>query len=259
MHQMFAKLPDYDNDGGSDLYNTLNRHYTPAGRWLSPDPGGLKVVSLDDPQTWNMYAYARNNPTTLTDPTGLVVQGQNDPKGHAPYEPSPKSVAMESSQEEERQKEQQALTSLDVAQGQQSAGAVLDPVTDVAPPAPAPSPAPPPTIQPLPLGPLIFAGSLVVGAAEQLINRTTDAFVANQNDQIKYDATMSVVTVENAHKNKARPSTTQDHEEGEARKQRDRGGEAGDARRNKGGKSIVPRVRPDKYKGPWPPPGSSTY
>ncbi|MBZ5671182.1 MAG: hypothetical protein LAO04_15815 [Acidobacteriia bacterium] len=41
------------------------------GRWLSPDPGGLKVVHLDDPQTWNMYAYVRNNPTTFTDPSGL--------------------------------------------------------------------------------------------------------------------------------------------------------------------------------------------
>jgi RHS repeat-associated protein len=69
MHQTFAKLPDYDAE--TDQYNTLNRHYTPSGRWMSPDPGGLKVVRLDDPQTWNMYAYVRNNPTTLTDPTGL--------------------------------------------------------------------------------------------------------------------------------------------------------------------------------------------
>ena len=69
MHQTFAKLPDYDAE--TDEYNTLNRHYTPSGRWMSPDPGGLKVVRLDDPQTWNMYAYVRNNPTTLTDPTGL--------------------------------------------------------------------------------------------------------------------------------------------------------------------------------------------
>jgi RHS repeat-associated protein len=70
-HQTFAQLPDYDNDSGTDLYNTLNRHYTPMGRWLSPDPGGLDAVKLDDPQTWNMYAYVRNNPTTFTDPTGL--------------------------------------------------------------------------------------------------------------------------------------------------------------------------------------------
>jgi RHS repeat-associated protein len=77
-HQTFAQLPDYDNDSNSDLYNTLNRHYTPMGRWLSPDPGGVKVVKLDDPQTWNMYAYVRNNPTTLVDPTGLCdVDGEH--------------------------------------------------------------------------------------------------------------------------------------------------------------------------------------
>ena len=69
MHRTFAKLPDYDSE--TDQYNTLNRHYTPSGRWMSPDPGGEKVVNLEDPQTWNMYAYVRNNPTTLTDPTGL--------------------------------------------------------------------------------------------------------------------------------------------------------------------------------------------
>jgi RHS repeat-associated protein len=40
------------------------------GRWFSPDPIGKKAVGLDDPQTWNMYAYVRNNPTTDVDPTG---------------------------------------------------------------------------------------------------------------------------------------------------------------------------------------------
>jgi RHS repeat-associated protein len=69
MHQTFGKLPDYDPE--TDQYNTLNRHYSPSGRWLSPDPGGEKVVKLDDPQTWNLYAYVRNNPTSLTDPLGL--------------------------------------------------------------------------------------------------------------------------------------------------------------------------------------------
>jgi RHS repeat-associated protein len=69
MHPVFAQLPDYDPE--TDQYNTANRHYSPSGRWLTPDPGGLKAVHPADPQTWNMYAYVRNNPTTLTDPSGL--------------------------------------------------------------------------------------------------------------------------------------------------------------------------------------------
>jgi hypothetical protein len=38
------------------------------GRFMSPDPMG---GHLEDPQTLNRYAYARNNPTSLTDPMGL--------------------------------------------------------------------------------------------------------------------------------------------------------------------------------------------
>jgi RHS repeat-associated protein len=54
------------------LYPTPTRLYPPnEGRWLTPDPGGITAVKLDDPQTWNMYAYAGNNPTTNTDPDGL--------------------------------------------------------------------------------------------------------------------------------------------------------------------------------------------
>jgi RHS repeat-associated protein len=66
MHQMFAQLPDYDPE--TDQYNTPNRHYTPMGRWLSPDPLGGDVTN---PQSLNRYAYVLNNPTTLIDPLGL--------------------------------------------------------------------------------------------------------------------------------------------------------------------------------------------
>jgi RHS repeat-associated protein len=47
------------------------RYYTPiAGRFLSPDPlDGLQRF----PQSWNRYAYARNNPLRYIDPTGQYV------------------------------------------------------------------------------------------------------------------------------------------------------------------------------------------
>ena len=40
------------------------------GRFLSPDPGGLFAQNPADPQSWNLYAYARNNPLSNVDPYG---------------------------------------------------------------------------------------------------------------------------------------------------------------------------------------------
>jgi len=47
------------------------RYYNPTvGRFLSPDPlDGLQRF----PQSWNRYAYARNNPLKYIDPTGMYV------------------------------------------------------------------------------------------------------------------------------------------------------------------------------------------
>jgi RHS repeat-associated protein len=77
--QFFGSIPDWDWE--------INLGYTHARwyplnheRWLSPDPAGLKAVKLADPQTWNMYAYVRNNPTTLTDPTGEYADYDVDKK-----------------------------------------------------------------------------------------------------------------------------------------------------------------------------------
>ncbi len=53
----------------SDLFLTPARSYgSRLGRWMSPDPLGGDVTN---PQSLNRYAYVRNNPTSLTDPTGL--------------------------------------------------------------------------------------------------------------------------------------------------------------------------------------------
>ncbi len=64
------------------VYETLFRRYSGAqGRWLSPDP---LAGDVSNPQSLNRYAYVKNNPTTLTDPSGACTPGQaNCPPPHA--------------------------------------------------------------------------------------------------------------------------------------------------------------------------------
>ncbi len=60
---------EYDNESG--LYYFRARTYDPSiGRFLQKDPlqGNLKL-----PQTLNLYAYALNNPVSITDPSGQQV------------------------------------------------------------------------------------------------------------------------------------------------------------------------------------------
>src|SRR5215210_3163529 len=56
-------------DSLTGLYSMRARYYSPAtGRFQSRD---IAVAPLADPTEMNRYAYARNNPATFTDPTGL--------------------------------------------------------------------------------------------------------------------------------------------------------------------------------------------
>jgi len=50
------------------------------GRWISPDPAGLGAVNMENPQTWNRYAYVENGPLNAVDPLGL-----HDPNELASY------------------------------------------------------------------------------------------------------------------------------------------------------------------------------
>jgi hypothetical protein len=38
---------------------------------MSPDPTGIFVGNLNDPQSLNLYAYVRNNSPSMTDPSGV--------------------------------------------------------------------------------------------------------------------------------------------------------------------------------------------
>ncbi|HWG99191.1 MAG TPA: polymorphic toxin-type HINT domain-containing protein [Pilimelia sp.] len=52
------------------LTHVSARQYDPGlGRFISVDP----IMDLADPQQWNAYAYANNNPTTFSDPSGLII------------------------------------------------------------------------------------------------------------------------------------------------------------------------------------------
>jgi RHS repeat-associated protein len=58
--------------GLNGLDNFEARYMTSRlGRFMSPDPGNAGALN-SDPQSWNGYAYVRNNPINLTDSSGRV-------------------------------------------------------------------------------------------------------------------------------------------------------------------------------------------
>ena len=61
-----------DTESGNDDFG--DRYYgSSMGRFLSPDVGVDQHPA--DPQSWNLYAYVRNNPLKLVDPSGDYVCG----------------------------------------------------------------------------------------------------------------------------------------------------------------------------------------
>ena len=58
-----------ERDSESGLDNFGFRYYgSPLGRFMSADDGTDQVA--DNPQSWNLYSYVRNNPLRYTDPDG---------------------------------------------------------------------------------------------------------------------------------------------------------------------------------------------
>ena len=60
----------------------LARYYSSSlGRFMAVDPGD--DTALEEPQSWNKYAYVRNNPLILSDPTGRSAANETtDPATH---------------------------------------------------------------------------------------------------------------------------------------------------------------------------------
>ena len=67
---VFAGLDWQVND---PLIPSPTREYSDGlGRWMTPDPDNAGS-DVGDSQSWNMYAYVTDNPTTLNDPSGFAA------------------------------------------------------------------------------------------------------------------------------------------------------------------------------------------
>jgi len=65
------KFTGKERDSESNLDHFGARYNSSQyGRFMTPDPDNAGSLE-QDPQSWNGYAYARNNPLNLTDPEGL--------------------------------------------------------------------------------------------------------------------------------------------------------------------------------------------
>lgn len=73
--QNTEKFATYFRDS-TNLDYAVQRYYSSImGRFLTPDPAGVRAVSLANPQSWNRYSYVVNDPVNLTDPTGEITEG----------------------------------------------------------------------------------------------------------------------------------------------------------------------------------------
>jgi len=80
-------------DSFTGLFDTPNRELSSAqGRWISPDPAGLRAVDPSNPQTWNRYAYVANNPNLYIDPLGLWRFPCSNPGGEGCWDPAGNGV-----------------------------------------------------------------------------------------------------------------------------------------------------------------------
>jgi RHS repeat-associated protein len=67
------KFAGHEKDA-TGLDNMQARMYTRGrGRFLQPDPMGLKAASVSRPQSLNRYAYANNDPVNFVDPGGTCI------------------------------------------------------------------------------------------------------------------------------------------------------------------------------------------
>lgn len=69
------KFTGYERDNEIGLDYAQARYYAGHyGRFSSPDEPFVDQFE-DEPQSWNLYVYVRNNPLVFIDPTGMAAEG----------------------------------------------------------------------------------------------------------------------------------------------------------------------------------------
>ncbi len=61
---------EHDSESGND-YAIARSYVNRLARFSSPDPAGLAAVDPTNPQSWNRYAYVKNNPLNSIDSLGM--------------------------------------------------------------------------------------------------------------------------------------------------------------------------------------------
>jgi RHS repeat-associated protein len=222
----------------SGYYYYDARYYEPQMQmWLSPDPAlrqyveGRSAATVYQPKNLGLYTYAWNNPVNLRDPSGRCIEdlciGEAAAVGAFLASPAgQRTIAVAGA----------ALTA-GVAIASGAAGRAWDGIRDLFGNSSAPptvSPGLPPSVSTAPTAPAI-------PGTPATPMETPKPLEAKKQDPL-------APTGSAEHTKNATPSNTQPHEDGQARKRLDRGREKGDASR------AWPRQRPDKWRGPWPPP-----
>jgi RHS repeat-associated protein len=73
-HRSISTGKERDAESGNDYFGA--RYYgSSMARFLSPDSGVDQHP--EDPQSWNLYSYGRNNPLVMVDPNGEYVCGSS--------------------------------------------------------------------------------------------------------------------------------------------------------------------------------------
>jgi RHS repeat-associated protein len=68
----------------------MNRYYSNvAGRFYSPDPGGIRTADPKEPRSWNRYAYVQSDPVNFNDRRGLFLCGICVSSGEPELDPGP--------------------------------------------------------------------------------------------------------------------------------------------------------------------------